>query len=315
MKLQRNANAVSVSFISQRKVSIAVQSYILIALPLIGFFVFSIYPILWTFRWSFYSYNGIASATRFIGFDNFITMFTTDFTYFKLWGNTFLFAACKIPFELSLALVLAVLLSQRIRGSSFFRSIFYLPSVISTAIIGLIFYNLFGYFGNINAILLKLGFIKTEIDWFASKNTSVAVIVLASIWNTFGINVMYFMAALTNVPKELYESAELDGATRIRMFFNITLPMIIQVFQVILLLSIVGTLGINDIILVLTGGGPGGQTFSVMSYLTKQFMPGFMDTSTPSLGYGCAMSVVTTIMFAIVAGLYNIFSTKIKNRY
>ena len=298
------------------KQSNAIQCYILLALPIIGFLVFTIYPILWTFRWSFFYYNQVPSQTRFIGLDNFITMFTKDFTYWKCWGNTLLFALCKIPVEIPLAMILALILNTKIRGSNFFRSVYYLPNVISVAIIGLIFSNIFGFFGIINETAMKIGILSENINWFETKAGAYAVLVIASVWNSFGVNTMYLLAALTNVPEEIYESAALDGASRATTFFKITLPMIAPVFQTILLLSIVGTLGVNDLILVLTGGAPGGQTFTVMSYLTKKFVPGFADnTSSLALGYGCAMSVCTTILFAVIALLYNKFSKKMSNLY
>ena len=291
------------------------QCYLMIALPLIGFFVFILYPIFWTFRLSAFSYNGVASMTKFVGLDNFKTLFTTYFTYWKMWGNTLIFTVCKIPVELSLAMLLAVLLNGKLKGSSFFRSAYYLPNVVSVAIVGLVFSNLFSYYGIINAMLAKLGLIKEGVEWFSTRGKAITVVVTASIWNTFGVNVMYLLAALSNVPTEVYEAADLDGAKRFTKFFKITLPLIAPVFQTILLLSILGTLGANELIIVLTGGAPGGQTNTVMSYLTSQFVPGFFTSSSPALGYGSAMSVITTIIFAVVAIFYNKFSKKLSEMY
>ena len=160
----------------------AVQCYIMIALPIIGFIVFSVYPILWTFRWSLFSYNGAAADARFIGLENFTTIFTKDFTYWRMWGNTILFAVCKMPIEITLAMLLALLLNQKLKLSGFFRSVYYLPSVVSVAVIGLIFSNMFSYFGVINAILQRFGIIEENIDWFASTGTAFSVIVTASIY-------------------------------------------------------------------------------------------------------------------------------------
>ncbi len=299
------------------KRSMTLQCYLLLALPIIGFLVFTIYPILWTFRWSFFYYNQVPSQTRFIGLDNFITMFTQDFTYLKAWGNTLLFAVCKIPLEISLAVLLAVILNTKIKGSNFFRTIYYLPNVISMAIIGLIFSNIFQHFGIVNETLIKLGITEQAVGWFDTKIGAYFVLVIASTWNSFGINTMYVLAALTNVPDDVYEAAAIDGASRLQTFFKITLPLILPTFQTILLLSIIGTLGINDLILVLTGGAPGGKTMTVMAYLTKKFVPGFTTDTVANLplGYGCAMSLCTTIIFAVIAILYNKLSGKMKEVY
>lgn len=289
--------------------------YIMLLLPIIGFLVFQLYPILWTFKWSFFSYYGIDSQARFIGCDNFKTFFTKDFTYWRAWGNTFLFAVLKMPIELSIAMILAVILNKKMKGTGFFQAMYYLPNIISVAIVGLILSNMFNYNGIINGILLRTGLIAEKIDWFATKPLAVTMIVAGSIWATFGVNVMYLLAALATVPDDLYESADIDGASHARKFFSITLPMIAPVFQTILLLSLLGSLSINEYIIVLTNGGPHGQTNAVMSYLYTKFVPGFAETTSPQLGYGCAMSLVTTILFAIIGVSFNRISNKMNTLY
>lgn len=284
--------------------------YLFLACPIIGFLVFSVYPILWTFRWAFYSYHGVKSKAAFVGLRNFIALFTTDLTYWKTWLTTIEFALLKVPAELVLAMILALILSRNIKGKGFFRSAYYLPCVLSVAIIGVIMSNLFGYFGIINYFLIKLGIIKEGIDWFATKGSSMAVLVIGSIWNTFGTNVLYLMAALSNVPKELYESAAIDGANRRQSFFKITLPMIMPVFKTILLLAVIGTLGTNEYVLVVCNAAPAGKTNTVMSYMTQQFVPGFAGLD-PSIGYGCAMGVITSILFMVIAFAQNKLNNKL----
>jgi len=289
--------------------------YIMLALPIIGFLVLKVYPILWTFRWSFFSYNGVISQTRFIGLDNFKTIFTTDFSYWKVWGNTLLISFIKLPFEIILAMGLALMLNKKLKGSGVYQALYYLPHIISVAIVGLIFSNMFNFNGSINEMLKSVGLIKEGIDWFSKKGTAIGMIVAGSVWSHFGVNIMYLLAALANVPDDLYESAEIDGATSARKFFSITLPMIAPIFQTILLLSILNVLSMNEYVLVLTNGGPYGQTHTVMSYLYSKFVPGFAETSMPQLGYGCAMSLLTTILFAFISLGYNKFSSKMKNIY
>lgn len=289
--------------------------YVMLALPVIGFLVLKVYPILWTFRWSFFSYNGIDSQTRFIGLDNFKTIFTIDFSYWKVWGNTLLIALVKLPFEIILAMALALILNKKLKGSGIYQALYYLPHIISLSIVGLIFSNMFSYNGVINELLRSFGIIKENVDWFAEKSSAITMIVLGSVWTHFGVNVMYILAALANVPDDLYESAEIDGASSARKFFSITLPMIAPIFQTILLLSILDVLSMNEYVLVLTNGGPYGQTHTVMSYLYSKFVPGFAESATPQLGYGCAMSLLTTIIFAFISLGYNKFSSKMKNIY
>lgn len=314
MALQKS-NAAAIKKKAYRQDSI--WAFLMILVPLLGFLIFSIYPIIWTFRWAFYSYNGIPSETRFIGLQNFVRMFTSDFSYWRVWGNTLLFSVMKIPVELPLAIILASFLSKKnVKGGSLMRSVYYLPNVISAVVIGLIITCMFTYDGLINTTLLKMGLISEKIDWFSDRMLAMTMLVIGSIWSSFGINVMYFQAALCNVPEDLYESAELDGANAWVKFWKITFPMIMPVFSTILLLSIIGTLSTNEYILAVTNGGPSGGTQTVMSYLTRNFMPGFVESAAnPPLGYGCAMCMVTTVLYGVIAIWYKWFDKKMNNLY
>ena len=126
----------------------------------------------------------------------------------------------KMIFEIPLALVLAVLLNNKIKGSSFFRVVFFLPSVFSIAVVGLIFSILFGaYNGIVNAILKNIGLITQNISWFSDKGHAMFVIILVSLWTTFGLNMIYFLMGLQNISKSLYECASIDGANEVQQFF------------------------------------------------------------------------------------------------
>lgn len=288
-----------------------VQCYILLALPLIGLFVLQLYPMLWAMTKAFCFYDGIDANTKWTGLENFRQIFY-DKTYWNSWLVTFKFALYKLPIEIPLALAVATLLNTKIRNKGFFRAIFYMPSMISVVIIGLIFSNLFGTFGFINAWLVKWGLIESGFNWFENEHSAMIVLIIGSIWNTFGVNVIYFVAAFANVPKELYERAEIDGATGVVKFFKITLPMIAPVLQTILLLSINGTLHTNEYIIALTGGAPGGRTYTVMSYLVTKFAPGFAD-SVVNIGYGCALSIITAVFMGAIAIIYTKLSDKFAN--
>jgi len=296
------------------KTSVSLQCYLLIIVPLIGFFALIAYPMLWAISKSWFYYTGVPSLTKFIGWDNFKTMFTTDLSYFRSWITTFKFALYKLPVEISLAMLLALILNQNIKGKGLYRAVFYMPSIISIAIVGLIFSNMFEYFGVINTFLMKLGIMDKRIDWFANEKTSLAALITGDIWKNFGVNVLYFLAALQNVPEDVYESAYLDGAGRFCRFFKITLPLIAPVFQIVLLLAINGALHTNDYILVTTNGAPGGNTHTVMSYVTGTFAPGFASGDV-NLGYGCAVSLVTSVIMALIAYIYLKLSDKLSNMY
>ena len=292
-----------------------VQCYLMIGLQIIGLLLVTLYPICWAIRLAWYYYDGVLSSTRFVGFENFITIFTKDTVYWRTWLTTIKFTLMKLPIELPFAMFIALLLNAKIKAKGFFRSVFFLPTLIGSAIIGVIFFSLFDYFGIMNAILKSLGIISSSIDWFADPSKAMLVLVLGSVWSTFGSNVLYFLAALKNIPSEVYESADLDGASKFVVFFKITLPMIAPILQMILLLSINGTLHVGDFVLVMTAGGPSGSTHTVMSYIINSFVPGFAVEQGVNIGYGCALSLVTSVFMTIIEIAYMKISTRLANMY
>lgn len=294
----------------------AVVCYAILATQLIGLVVFSYYPMIWAGVKAFQRYTGIPSDTRWIGFENFVNLFRNDTTYWMLWVRTIAFALVKLCLELPLSLLCAVFLSRRIKGVSFFRAIYYLPCVVAGAIVGLVLSCMFDYFGLVNAWLVQAGLIDKPIDWFANTFTSWAVIIIGYTWNTFGTNVLYFMAALANIPRELLESARLDGANGWQVFIKIKVPLMGPVLQTILLLAINGTLHCSDFILVSTNGAPYGTTHTVLSYQISKFVPGFAsNSSTVNIGYGCAMAIVTSVIMVFIALFYSKMSQRLQNVY
>lgn len=309
-----NENSIRKNIINKISGSIPIQCYLLLGLPLTGFFLFTLYPILWAFVKSFFYYDQIPSNTLFVGFKNFIHIFMKNSVYWKSWLTTLEFTLFKLPFEVVFTLVLAYFLSKKIKGASFIRGVYFMPTVISAVLCSVIFTNLFQYFGYFNDVLLKLGIVSEPIDWFASKWSAMIVLVSSSVWKNFGTNVLLFTAALTNVPDELYEAAEIDGASPFKKFMNITVPMIAPVFQTILLLAINGTLHVGEFIVTMTNGAPGGTTHTVGSYILVNYVPGF-SSGTVDIGYGAAISIITSIIYGLVAFGYNKISARLQNVY
>ena len=163
--------------------------------------------------------------------------------------------------------------------------------------------------GIINGMLQSIGWIDKPISWFSHKGTAMLVLGMASVWNNFGINMIFFLMALQSVPVELYECANIDGITPFKKFFYITLPMIGPTFQAVLLMAIVGSLKMSDLILASTNGQPAGQTEVVMTYVFKYFF-GY-DGRTVEVGYASAMALVTGVILAAVSAVYMKCSNKI----
>ena len=275
---------------------------ILMILPiLIGFFTFTYFPIIYIIRYSFTNFNGFSGG--FTGIDNFIRLFTRDTAFWQSLVNTFVLTGGKLLIEIPLALLFAILLNKGLKGTGMFRVFMFLPSIISTAIVGLIFTLMFAAFrGVINTLLMNIGLIETSIDWFATRWTGLFVIGGASIWTFLGVNIVFFLMALQGIPKEIYECAELDGATGLKKFFSVTLPMIGPVFRVVLLNAIIGSIQVADLVLASTNGQPNGQTEVVMTHVFKHFFG--LDGRSMEVGYASAMSTVTAIILGIITFIY-----------
>lgn len=286
----------------------SVQAIIMLAPMMLGFVIFTYIPIVYILRYSLYQSNGFRET--WVGLDNFVRIFTRDPSYWMSVVNVFILSAGKLAVEIPLALLLAVLLNKGLKATGFYRVALFLPAIISTAITGLIFSLMFASFnGIINGMLQSVGWISKPISWFSHKGTAMLVLGLASIWNSFGINMIFFLMALQSVPIELYECASIDGITPLKKFFYITLPMIGPTFQAVLLMAIVGSLKMSELILASTNGQPAGKTEVVMTYVFKYFF-GY-DGRTVEVGYASAMAIVTGVILAAVSAIYMKGSDKI----
>jgi ABC-type sugar transport system permease subunit len=282
---------------------------VLMLLPmLIGFLLFTYVPILYIIRYSLFSYDGIRPAV-FTGLTNFIRLFQRDKEFWESFLNT-LFLGSKIIIEIPLAMLFAVLLHKRLRGTAFFRVSLFLPTIISTAIVGLIFSLMFaGYRGVINTMLVNIGVIRAPVEWMSAKWSALSVLMIASIWNYTGINMIFFLMALQTIPQELIDCATLDGCTGVKRFVRITLPLIGPIFRVVLLNAVVGSLKVNDLVLASTNGQPGGKTEVAMTYIFKIFF-GY-SARRVEVGYASAMSLIMAIFLGIVAFFYLRFSKRL----
>ena len=231
----------------------------LMLLPTIFFIlVMSIYPFAWLIRYVFYDYNGFKAY--YVGFDNFKRVLT-DKIYWNSVVHTFEYAVLKLVFVIPLSLITAVLLQRKRFGSGLFQGIFFLPTVISSAVYSLIWYFIFAtYNGVLNGYLQTTGLIKAPVDWLGSSKTAMIAVVIVAIWGAFGNYMILLISGLTGIPTDVYESAQIDGANGVQTFFKITLPMLGPVLKVVIMLAITTAFKDYQSILVLTAGGPNNRT-------------------------------------------------------
>jgi raffinose/stachyose/melibiose transport system permease protein len=284
--------------------------YLMILPTIILMLLFAIYPLAWAFKYMFYDYDGFSQA-KFIGLDNFVRLFTRDGEYWQAVWNTVVFTFGKLVIVLPLSLILAFILNNKLFGKNTIRAILFMPTIISTAVISLVFYLMFNsYNGIINNMLMSIGLIHQPIDWLGVKYAMFTAILVA-IWGAVGNYMVLFIAGLQGIPNDLYESASIDGANKTQQFWHITIPMLGPVLQVIVMLAIVNTLKSYESIMVLTGGGPGGKTEVMYLYIYKLFFPvSAGEAVVQQYGYGAAVGFVSAMIVSVLTGLYLYVSRK-----
>lgn len=282
--------------------------YLMIAPTGVLFIVFGLLPILYILGYSFTEYNGF-SDPKWVGFANYWRCFH-DFSWWQTVINTVEFGLLVPLLQIPLALIIAVILNGKIRGKNFFRVIFFLPNITSSAVMGIIFYFMFATDnGIINAILKATHLIPANIDWFASEWVAKWIIVLFRLWFGIGFYMVLFLAALQRIPRDIYESAEIDGSNTFVTFIKITLPMLGNLFKVITAFSILDAMKLFDSIKAITNGAPAGKTEVMTMYIYRYFFEGGGGGSVVAQeGYASAVSIVATMIVAAVALLYMYFT-------
>lgn len=275
------------------------ESYSFILPSLIFTLVLGIYPIVWAIRYMFYDYPGYGEEV-FIGFGNFASLMR-DEAYWNSVVNTAVYAMGKIIITIPLSLILAVILNKGLKGKNFLRAIYFMPTVLSTAVISIVFFNIFNsYNGILNQFLLKYHIISKSIEWLGPDLAMVTSIIVA-IWGAIGNYMLLFLAGLQNIPDDVYESASLDGANASQKFFYITIPMLGPVLQMIIMLAITISLKGYESIMVLTEGGPIGRTEVMYLYVYRMFFPiSSSSTMIQQIGYGSAVGFMSAVIVGLI---------------
>ncbi|WP_199613890.1 carbohydrate ABC transporter permease [Paenibacillus alkalitolerans] len=266
------------------------SGYLFISPFLVGFFWLTIFPIGMSLYLSFTKFDLLGSP-RWIGLDNYVRMFTEDDKFWQSLKVTFLYAFTAVPFRLVFALAVALLLVKTIRGSGFYRTALYLPSIIGGSVaVAVMWRQLFGNNGAINGILEALGLPTTS--WLGNPDTAIWTLILLFGWQ-FGSSMLIFLAGLKNIPMSYYEAASVDGANAWYRFSRITIPLLtpIILFNVIMQM-ISGFLSFTPSFII-TQGGPLNSTLLYALYLYQR---GFMFFE---MGYASAMAWVLLLIIGI----------------
>ena len=269
------------------------MGYLFISPWLIGFLVFLAGPIIASFVLSLTRYKP-GLTPEWVGLSNYTRMFSDDLFYHSL-RVTSVYTLLAVPVGLVTALGLAILLNQDLRGQRIFRTIFYIPSLISGVAVALVFSWFFNArFGLINYFLSLFGI--TGPNWLGDPSYTLPAFVLMSIWGVGG-TVVIFIAALQGVPVSLYEAAQLDGANSWQRFWNVTLPLISPVLLFALITGVIGTFQTFAVSYIMTGGGPANASLFYLLYLYRNAFSWF------EMGYASALAWFLFLIILICTGI------------
>ena len=267
----------------------AIVGYLMLSPWIIGFLVFTLGPMIASLYFSFCDYK-VIKPPQFIGLANYQRMFTDDLFYKSLRVTT-TYTVASVPLGIVTALLVAVLLNQQIWGVRVFRTIFYLPSVISGVAVSLVFVWLFNHrFGILNFIIGLFGV--RGPDWLGRPAWALWAFVLMSLWGVGG-NMVILLAGLQGVPVSLHEAAQIDGASAWTRFWRITLPMISPAILFITIMSVIGSFQVFTQAYIMTGGGPANATLFYLLYLYRNAFAWF------EMGYASALAWVLFLVVLV----------------
>jgi len=262
--------------------------YVFAAPFIIGFLAFTLIPMFLSLYYSFTDFN--LRTGDWIGFENYIRLFN-DARFINSIRVTLRFVFVSVPLRLSFGLLVAYLLTRKAKGVSFYRALYYLPTLIGGSIaVAIVWRELFSINGAINVLLDGLG--AGSVNWFGDPRMAMWPLILMSIWQ-FGSSMIIFAAGLKEIPSELYEAAEIDGANKFKIFFKITLPCLSPVILYNLIMQMISAFMSFTQAFVITGGGPMDATNFYALYVYRHAF------EFRNMGYASAMSWVMLIIISI----------------
>ena len=272
-----------------------VAGYVFILPFIIGLIVFTTIPFFTSLYLAFTNYN-ILSAPKWVGLDNFKKMFLEDDLFWTSFKVTFKFALIQVPIKLTVALLVALVLSRSTRLTSFYRAAFYIPSLMGGSVaIALLWKQLFSPRGVLNQVLGFFG-LPDSTAWLGNPKTALGTLIALGVWQ-FGSSMLIFLAAIKNIPQSYHEAAIVDGAGPVRRFFSITLPMLTPIIFFNLITQVIGAFQAFNSSYLITGGKPLNTTLYYGVHLYNKAFNQF------EMGYGSAMAWFMLLIIAFFTAL------------
>lgn len=280
-----------------------IAGYLLLTPWLIGFVGMWLIPMFISIYYSFTDFN-LLNQPSLIGLENYIRIFTKDKTFWQTMKVTFSYVLIMVPLRMAFALFIAMLLNKKHKGLGFYRTFYYIPSIIGGSIaVSVVWKQIFGNSGVIMSLLAVFG-IEQKMSIIGNPKTALFSIILMGVWQ-FGSSMLIFLSALKQIPGSLYESAQVDGAKSWRIFTSITLPMLTPTIFFNLILQIINGFRVFTESYVITDGGPLDSTLSYVLYLYRRAFTYF------DMGYSCALAWVLVAIIAV----FTIILFKTQNKW
>lgn len=274
----------------------ALTAYLCLSPWLIGFIVFLVIPIGMAVYSAFTHWTVINPPPRWVGLENFKEMFTEDRYFYWSLGITVKYMAMTLIPGLILALALALLLNAKLKGMNFFRTVFYVPAVVSGVAVTLLWISLLDpQMGAVNTLLRQLG-VENPPSWIGSATWALPSVAIMSLWGVGGGAIIY-LSGLQNIPPHLYEAATIDGASRYQKFWRITIPLLSPTLFFNLITGLIGAFQVFTPAYIMGGAGRWGTNKHLRFYMLHVYMKAFQEGR---LGYASALAWLLTIMAAIV---------------
>ncbi len=283
-------------------------AYLFLLPWLIGLCVFTVYPVFSSLQLSFTNHD-LFRPPAWVGLSNYVDMFTDNKRFAKALSVTFRYVLMGVPLQLSTALVLALMLNRGLPGLPVFRAAFYIPSLLGGSVaISVLWRQLFGSQGLFNQVLSLMGAVdlKNAISWVSNPSYSLYTLIILIMWQ-FGSPMIIFIAGLKQIPYELYESAQIDGATKRAQFVHITFPMLTPILFFNLVMQIVSAFQAFTPAFIVGGGRGGGPLDSILFYSLYLY---FLAFSEFRMGYASAMAWVLLTIIGIFTAILFLSSRK-----
>ena len=281
-----------------------------VIMTLVFYVLFQGYPIICSFYYSLHNWSGMTSDMTYIGLQNYKQLFGEKM-FWNAFQNSFKYMLMVVPAEVLVSLIFAYLLNDaKLKGRTFYRVCLFLPVVITASVVGIVMIFIFSTQGIVNYALVSTGIIGKAINWLGNAKYAMPTVVAVAVWKDMGTYMIYWLAALAAVPQDIVEASAIDGATKPKTFFHVTLPNIAPTAGIILILCTINSLKVFDLMQTLTGGGPFYSTDVIATYVYRTAFTS--ELGLPRFGFASAAATLFGLIIIVLGLVLNAIKSRLQ---